>query len=369
LKILRKNVDTIGYSSNFTVIDDEDQSLLIRDIYKQGNISQKDIKPAKMIGIIEKIKMNDVGVETISTMQQLKELGIFSFEDLKIVKYVHQRYQAKLKSGNILDFNDLLLFTHKILKENIDIRDYWQKHFHYILVDEFQDTNIIQFEILNYLINPKQINVFAVGDPDQTIYTWRGAYANIFNDYLESYKNTQVMILDLNYRSTKNILKVANSLVSNNHERIKKDLSTDNPQGVEVVFCKSDSQYYEASFICQQIIELVKKEKYQYSDIAILYRSNYLSRFIEQELMSNSIPYYIYGSLKFYQRMEIKDLLAYLRLMADDQNEIALKRVINVPRRNIGEVTIDRVSEYARKNNMTFAQALALSLRMDVEIT
>jgi DNA helicase-2/ATP-dependent DNA helicase PcrA len=343
------------------VLDDEDQLSIIREIYKQGEINQKDIKPTKMVMIIDKLKMNNINLNSINTIQQLKALEVYKFEDLKIIKYIYKEYKNKLIATNLLDFNDLLLLTHQLLKNNVTIRTKWQDKFHYILVDEFQDTNEIQFEILQFLISPKTHNVFAVGDPDQTIYTWRGAYANIFNDYLDSFKNTKTLVLDLNYRSTKEILKVSNNLISHNEERIEKQLVTNNEQGSTVVFFKGDTLYDEAGYVSRQIKQMVEKHEFDYSDIAILYRANYLSRHIEQELIHHSIPYYIYGGIKFYQRMEIKDLLAYLKLMTSPNDETALKRIINVPRRNIGLTTVEKIVEYARTQHISFADALKLN--------
>jgi DNA helicase-2/ATP-dependent DNA helicase PcrA len=233
------------------------------------------------------------------------------------------------------------------------------------LVDEFQDTNKIQFEILNMLINPITHNVFVVGDPDQTIYNWRGAYANIFEDFLVNYKNTKTYVLDLNYRSVKSILNVANALIVNNSDRIEKELVTNKKQDNEVILFIGDSQMEEANFICHEISQFVKKNKYQYKDIAILYRSNYISRITEQALINNSIPYYIYGGYKFYQRMEVKDLLAYLRLMVNENDDLSLRRIINAPRRNIGLTTIKKIDDFCLKHNLTFAQALRLTDDID----
>lgn len=370
LRILREDINALGRDKNFNVIDDEDQTLLIKNIYHQNDILQKTIQPNKMLGIISKIKflieLEEFDVNQIMHMNMLSTMfRIYSYEEWVIVKKVYKQYQQRLLESNLLDYDDLLILTYRLLLTKQDIKQKWQNLFQYILVDEFQDTNKIQFEILNMLINPTTQNVFVVGDPDQTIYNWRGAYADIFEDFLASYKNTKTYILDLNYRSVKSILNVANALIINNSDRIEKELVTNKKEDHEVNLFIGEAQIEEANFICHQISQLTKSKKYQYRDMAILYRSNYISRIIEQALINNSIPYYIYGGYKFYQRMEIKDLLAYLRLMVNDQDDLSLRRIINAPRRNIGLTTIKKIDTFCLKHNLTFAQALQLTDGID----
>jgi len=240
--------------------------------------------------------------------------------------------------------------------------------FDYILVDEFQDTNYKQFEILKALINPKTQNIFAVGDPDQTIYTWRGAYPEIVKDFLDEYPKTKTIILDLNYRSTKNILKISNNLIDHNVDRIKKDLITNNEEGKLPTLFACDNQDEESKRVVKKIKELIENKEFDYQDIAILYRANFMSRSIEQQLISSNIPYHIYGGFKFYQRAEIKDLIGYLKLLVFVEDEIALKRIINIPRRNIGEITIDKIQHYADTHNLTFYQALNKSKACDIQL-
>lgn len=370
LRILREDINALGRDKNFNVIDDEDQSLLIKNIYHQNDILQKTIQPNKMLGIISKIKflveLEEFDINQTMHMNMLSMMfKIYSYEEWVIVKKVYKQYQQRLLESNLLDFDDLLILTYRLLLTKEDIKKKWQNLFQYILVDEFQDTNKIQFEILNMLINPQTQNVFVVGDPDQTIYNWRGAYANIFEDFLNDYKNTKTYILDLNYRSVKSILDAANALIINNSDRIEKDLVTNKKENNDVVLYIGDAQIEEANFICHEILDLVNKKKYQYKDIAILYRANYISRIVEQSLINNSIPYYIYGGYKFYQRMEIKDLLAYLRLMINDQDDLSLRRIINAPRRNVGLTTIKKIDEFCLKHNLMFSQAIRLTDGVD----
>jgi DNA helicase-2/ATP-dependent DNA helicase PcrA len=226
------------------------------------------------------------------------------------------------------------------------------------LVDEFQDTNYLQFEIFNLLVNPKIKNVFVVGDPDQTIYTWRGAYPNIFMDFLTNFKDTKTFVLDTNYRSTKNILNVANNLIKHNELRISKNLTTPNPTGSNVIFFAGETSQIEVSYIAKQIKAIIKQKQYAYQDIAVLYRAKHLSRTIEQEFINDGIPYLIYGDIRFYQRKEIKDLVAYLKLICNPQDELSLKRIINVPSRGIGLKTIENIEKYAASQSISFYDAL-----------
>jgi DNA helicase-2/ATP-dependent DNA helicase PcrA len=227
-----------------------------------------------------------------------------------------------------------------------------------VLVDEFQDTDKNQLTILKYIINPDFNNVFVVGDEDQTIYTWRGAYPQIFHDFYKTFDNAQTFVLNLNYRSCKKILHLSNELIKKNTRRVDKQLITDNDDGADIVFYQGQN---EGEFVVNKIVELMKEQHFNYSDFAILYRSNYLSRNVETSLINKSISYYMYGGIKFYQRKEIKDMIAYLRLFEDHTDELALKRVINVPRRNIGLTTIQKIVDYATRYHLRFSQALELS--------
>ncbi len=362
LRILKEDIEHLNRSKNFGIIDDEDQMSLIKEIYKQFKVTKEicsTIKPKKALQLIEIIKFENIDINNFAQLSALmKTAYIYVPEEIKAIRLIFTEYQRKLITNNLLDFNDLLIYTNKLLSSNKEIRNKWQNRFSYILVDEFQDTNEIQFNILRMLINQKHKNIFVVGDPDQSIYKWRGAYEWIFKDFREQFPEAKLVILDTNYRSTKNILNGSNKLISNNFDRIKKNLITNNEQGQLINYFYGDNQRDEGEFVSKKIIELVKNGA-KYSDIAILYRSNYLSRFCEDALMINNIPYKIFGGIRFYQRKEIKDLIAYLKLMIG-QDEISLKRIINVPTRGIGETTISKIDNYSAKTGLCFFDCLNL---------
>lgn len=362
LRILKEDIEHLNRSRNFGIIDDEDQMSLIKEIYKQFKVTKEicsTIKPKKALQLIEIIKFGNIDINNFAQLSALmKTAYIYVPEEIKAIRLIFTEYQRKLITNNLLDFNDLLIYTNKLLSANKEIRNKWQNRFSYILVDEFQDTNEIQFNILRMLINPKHKNIFVVGDPDQSIYKWRGAYEWIFKDFREQFPEAKLVILDTNYRSTKNILNGSNKLISNNFDRIKKNLITNNEQGQLINYFYGDNQRDEGEFVSKKIIELVKNGA-KYSDIAILYRSNYLSRFCEDALMINNVPYKIFGGIRFYQRKEIKDLIAYLKLMIG-QDEISLKRIINVPTRGIGETTISKIDNYSAKTGLCFFDCLNL---------
>lgn len=364
LKILKQDIGNLNKSTNFGVIDDEDQMSVIKEIYRIANITNSvcsSVKPKKALEVISLIKTNGININSYEEGTNfLSNLGMFTLDAYKCIKLVFNEYQRKLELNNLLDFDDLLIYTEILLTKFGIIREKWQNYFQYILVDEFQDTNTIQFNILKKLINPKTQNIFIVGDPDQSIYQWRGAYEHVFRDFRNAYPNAQLIILDTNYRSTKSILSGSNALIANNLDRIKKDLQTENPSGEKIYVYEGDSKAQEGLFIAKKILALTKNNKYSFSDIAILYRANYLSRFIEEQLINNNIPYVIFGGIKFYQRKEIKDLLAYLKLMVND-DEVSIKRIINIPRRNIGGMTVDKIEKYCQTNNINFYDALKLT--------
>ncbi len=366
LRILKEDIDKLNRRNDFGVIDDEDQMSLIREIYRVNQITENicsTIKFKKALQLIETIKFQKININDFNIGTNfLKQLQMYSVDEYKAIKIIFNEYQRKLLLNNLLDFNDLLIYTEQLLsKKEIQIK--WQSRFKYILVDEFQDTNEIQFNILKMLIDPLDNNVFVVGDPDQSIYKWRGAYEWIFKDFRETYPKAKLIILDTNYRSTKNILLGSNALIQNNYGRIEKSLITENNIGEKIQYFYADSQSDEGLFVAEKIIDLIK-QGYKYSDIGILYRSNYLSRFCEDHLMTNSIPYKIFGGVKFYQRKEIKDLLAYLKVMVGE-DELSLKRIINVPTRGIGERTVQKIEEYSLKNNISFFECLNLKENVD----
>ena len=354
LRILREDISVYGMDKNFNIIDDEEQSEIIKQIYQDWRLRDEFGKRCKikmMLDFIRAIQSScnciertfwDKNIDIPDQVNDLIKRHILHNGDDKYIKSIYLEYIKRKFKGNLLDYNDLITGAYKLLKYNPEIAKKWQQRFQYILVDEFQDTDYFQFQILQMLINSQE-NVFCVGDPDQTIYEWRGAYVEIFNDFLARFQNTKQIILDKNYRSTQNILDVANSLIKHNEKRIDKTLIAHNANGEKPIYYEGDSKNEEGRFVVNTIKELVKKG-YAYKDIAILYRANFLSRFIEQALLYANIPYCIYGGVKFYQRKEIKDVLAYIRLIENPDDELAIKRVINTPNRKIGDVTIDKIA-------------------------
>ena len=379
LRILREDISVYGMDKNFNIIDDEEQSEIIKQIYQDWRLRDEFGKRCKikmMLDFIRAIQSScnciertfwDKNIDIPDQVNDLIKRHILHNGDDKYIKSIYLEYIKRKFKGNLLDYNDLITGAYKLLKYNPEIAKKWQQRFQYILVDEFQDTDYFQFQILQMLINSQE-NVFCVGDPDQTIYEWRGAYAEIFNDFLARFQNTKQIILDKNYRSTQNILDVANSLIKHNEKRIDKTLIAHNANGEKPIYYEGDSKNEEGRFVVNTIKELVKKG-YAYKDIAILYRANFLSRFIEQALLYANIPYCIYGGVKFYQRKEIKDVLAYIRLIENPDDELAIKRVINTPNRKIGDVTIDKIANYAFNKNISFAEALKTSSSSDPNVT
>ena len=379
LRILREDISIYGMDKNFNIIDDEEQSEIIKQIYQDWRLRDEFGKRCKikmMLDFIRAIQSScnciertfwDKNIDIPDQVNDLIKRHILHNGDDKYIKSIYLEYIKRKFKGNLLDYNDLITGAYKLLKYNPEIAKKWQQRFQYILVDEFQDTDYFQFQILQMLINSQE-NVFCVGDPDQTIYEWRGAYAEIFNDFLARFQNTKQIILDKNYRSTQNILDVANSLIKHNEKRIDKTLIAHNANGEKPIYYEGDSKNEEGRFVVNTIKELVKKG-YAYKDIAILYRANFLSRFIEQALLYANIPYCIYGGVKFYQRKEIKDVLAYIRLIENPDDELAIKRVINTPNRKIGDVTIDKIANYAFNKNISFAEALRTSSSSDPNVT
>ncbi|MDY2887305.1 MAG: 3'-5' exonuclease [Malacoplasma sp.] len=379
LRILREDISIYGMDKNFNIIDDEEQSEIIKQIYQDWRLRDEFGKRCKikmMVDFIRAIQSScnciertfwDKNIDIPDQANDLIKRHILHNGDDKYIKSIYLEYIKRKFKGNLLDYNDLITGAYKLLKYNPEIAKKWQQRFQYILVDEFQDTDYFQFQILQMLINSQE-NVFCVGDPDQTIYEWRGAYAEIFNDFLARFQNTKQIILDKNYRSTQNILDVANSLIKHNEKRIDKTLIAHNANGEKPIYYEGDSKNEEGRFVVNTIKELVKKG-YAYKDIAILYRANFLSRFIEQALLYANIPYCIYGGVKFYQRKEIKDVLAYIRLIENPDDELAIKRVINTPNRKIGDVTIDKIANYAFNKNISFAEALKTSSSSDPNVT
>jgi DNA helicase II / ATP-dependent DNA helicase PcrA len=347
LRILREDADKLGISKDFIIMDEEDQKSLIKDIYEQLSITKEDLNPKFALDYISKSKCNHISPE------QALAIDLRSPEELK--SKIYDLYYKKQKSLSLLDFNDLIINVYKLFNSNSQVLDKWARRFQYILVDEFQDTDNIQYDIVKKLsYHHKQL--FVVGDPDQTIYSWRGSNIELILNIQDDFPALKNIILDQNYRSTRNILAAANSLINNNNQRIKKDLFSTNEIGNKINYYEAGSDGDQAVWISRQIQNLIQ-EGTNPNTIAILYRSNYVSREIEQKLIAKSLPYKIFGGFKFYQRKEIKDAIAYLKAF-ELYDYLSIKRIINTPSRKISEETVSKVSKYADLNNITFIQAL-----------
>ena len=337
LSIIKKHYKLLDLKSNFTIIDSDDSLLTVKKILKEMNLDPKYYNP-KMI----RNKISSAKNELVDPL----ELSNFSNNEIDdIVVKVYEKYQAKLKANNSVDFDDLLMLPIILFNKNKSVLEYYQNRFKYILIDEYQDTNKVQYILTKYL-SAKYKNICVVGDPDQSIYGFRGSnYKNILN-FEHDYKNTKVIMLKQNYRSTKNILGVANSVIKNNKNRKEKELWTKNDSGSKVVYKRLDDEKSEAKYVCEKIKELILNNEPR-EEIAVLYRTNAQSRNIEDALLKSNIPYKVVGSFYFYNRKEIKDLIAYLKLIYNPNDDLSLERIINVPKRGIGLKTMENLTTKA----------------------
>ena len=345
-KILRIEAEKIGYKSNFNILDNVDQKQILSPIYKKNNISPKTYGYSQMISYISKNKIGGISPEEI--LENAKK------DDDKILGKVYQEYNSRLKTLKSMDFDDLLLLVHKLFKTHPEIANKWSNKYEYVLVDEFQDTSLIQFEIIEMMSLHQNITI--VGDPDQTIYTWRKADPTLLSEFNKRYKKAKMIKLVTNYRSTKNILDAANKLITFNTKRIDKKLVSTKDEGEIIEFYRGFSEEAESRWIVSKIQEL-RKNRNQLKDIAILYRANYLSASIERALLNEGINYVIFGGVKFYQRQEIKDAIAYLRIIANDDN-LSFIRMINVPARKIGAKALEKLMSFAQDKNLPLYEAI-----------
>lgn len=352
VRILKEEIGVFGYPKNFTIVDADDQKTILKEAYKEFNIDKKDLSYGSALDYIANCKYEELSYE--KAMDQ-------AYGEKKLVDKanVYKYYDERLKSLYALDFDDLILFTVRLFKLHKDILKKWSSKFIYIHVDEFQDIDKTQYELIK-LLSSTHDNVYVVGDPDQTIYTWRGADVNIIVNFDKDFKNTKTIILNQNYRSTNNILEGANSLIKYNKSRVPKDLFSENGDGDKIVHKTLPDETSEAYYVVSCIQSLLK-QGYEYNDIAILYRSNYLSREVEKVFIENRIPYVIYGGIRFYERMEVKDILSYLRLIVTG-DDLAFQRVINQPKRGIGQKSIDTIFSIAKENNISMYEVVKQGL-------
>jgi len=346
-KILRETAPLIGLESNFTIFDQDDQKSLVREVIRDLGLSTEYYEAGSIVNMISRFKNEGKLPDDIS----VKEL------DPNIVR-IYRNYEEKMRQNNALDFGDLLLRTYILFEENPKVLEYYQDLYRYILVDEFQDTNFIQYEIIKMLAG-KHKNICVVGDEDQTIYTWRGAEPDNVFQFARDFQGTKIIKLEENYRSTGKILEVANTLISKNRKRMGKRLWTRNPPGEEPVLRAYVDEIQEASWVADQVMNLARSG-YSFKDMAVFYRMNYQSRVLEEEFVRRRIPYQVVGNLKFYDRKETKDIIAYLRVIYNPKENLSLSRIINVPPRGIGEKTFQEVKRIAEARGISYWEAIEL---------
>ena len=350
VRILRKFIDRIGFDTSFVIFDTTDQKSLVKECMKDLNIDDKMFSDRSVLSEISNAKN-----EMLEPSDYIKR----TYNDYRkeTIAKIYEVYQKRLKDNNALDFDDIINFTIKILMQEPDVLEYYSNKFKYILVDEYQDTNKAQFTLIT-LLSAQSGNITVVGDNDQSIYSFRGAdISNILN-FEKDFPGTEIIKLEQNYRCTKSILNVANSVIKNNEVKYEKKLWTENEEGELVKGYLADNEYDEASYVVGQIEHLIRTEKMKYSDFAILYRMNTQSRSIEDILRREDVPYKIIGGLKFYERKEIKDIIAYLRLIYNSNDNLSLKRIINEPKRGIGKTSLDQIQSLAISNNTSMYEVI-----------
>lgn len=350
VRMLRRFIDRLGFDTNFTIYDTDDQKTLMKDICKRLDIDTKIYKERAIMAAISSAKDELVGPEEY----ELKVMGDFSKRKIALA---YKEYQKELKKNNALDFDDLIMKTVELFQACPDVLEYFQERFKYIMVDEYQDTNTAQFKFVSLLAG-KYKNLCVVGDDDQSIYKFRGANIGNILGFENVFPDAKVVRLEQNYRSTQNILNAANQVIQNNMERKRKTLWTENAEGEKLHFRQFMNAYEEAEYIVGDISKKVREQDAQYRDIAILYRTNAQSRLFEEKFLMANIPYKLVGGVNFYARKEIKDLLAYLKTVDNARDDLAVRRIINVPKRGIGATTLTRVQDYAVSMGMSFYEAL-----------
>ena len=350
VRILKRYGDHLGYGSSFTIYDADDQKTVMREILKKLMIDTKTFKERYFLSAISNAKN-----ELMSPAAYQKAIG-GDFNKSRIAK-VYEEYQNTLKRSNAMDFDDLIMQTVELFKNSPEILEQYQERFRYIMVDEYQDTNTAQFALISHLA-AKYRNICVVGDDDQSIYKFRGANIRNILDFEKVYPDATVIKLEQNYRSTQNVLDAANAVISNNQSRKEKALWTDKGEGNKIHFRQFENAFEEADYIAEDIVKKQKEKVIRYSDCAVLFRTNAQTRLVEEKFITKGIPYDVVGGTNFYARREIKDLLAYLKTIENGRDDVAVRRIINVPKRGIGLTTIERVVEYADERNISFYDAM-----------
>lgn len=350
VRILRRFAENIGYKSGFSIYDTEDSKTLMKHILKEKNIDTKQVKEKYFLNQISHLK--DELIDPDESEKQYRH----GFPD-KLVPGIYREYQARLKANNAFDFDDLIVKTVELLGTDEEVRNYYNDRIHYLMVDEYQDTNAAQFELIR-LLTDKRRNLCVVGDDDQSIYKFRGADIENILSFEKKFPDAKVIKLEQNYRSYSTILDAANAVISNNKGRKEKHLFSERGEGEKIRFRQFDSGYEEAEFIANDIRKKEKSLKDDFRDFAVLYRTNAQSRILEEKMLMENIPYRIVGGVNFYQRREVKDILAYLQVIENPSNDVSVRRILNVPKRGIGATTEGKVAEYAVQNGLSFFEAL-----------
>ncbi|MCX7885607.1 MAG: DNA helicase PcrA [Caloramator sp.] len=349
VRILRQEIEKLGYSRDFVIYDTSDQEKIMKDCLKELNIDEKFFPPKDVISKIGSFKDELIDADTY-----FRKHGM-DFKTRNLAN-LYKLYQNKLQKSNALDFDDIIMLTVKLFKEDDDVLSYYRRKFRYILVDEYQDTNKAQYELIN-ILSKEHRNLCVVGDDDQCLYSWRGAKVENILDFEKDYPDVKIIKLEQNYRCTKRILDVANYVIQNNEKRKAKRLWTQNIEGDNIKFYRAESGEDEAQFIVNEILKL-KRDGKTFKDFAVLYRTNAMSRSLEEAFVRASLPYRVIGGLKFYDRKEVKDILAYLKVINNPLDSISLERIINVPKRGIGQSTIDKLKEYSLSKDISLYYTL-----------
>ena len=349
VQILRRHADRIGYKRHFVIFDTSDQLAAVKETLKELNVDQRNFEPRAVLSSISAAKN-----ELVDWATYQERAG--DFWERNVGRF-YEHYQKKLESNNAMDFDDLLAQTVRLFQEHPDVLQEYRERFQYVLIDEYQDTNKVQYVLVN-LICAGHRNICVVGDADQSIYRFRGADIRNILDFERDYRDARVVKLEQNYRSTKRILEAANAVIENNLDRPEKTLFTENPEGELIKFFRAEDERGEAAFIAEEIERLRREEKLSYQDMTILYRTHAQSRTFEEEFVRRGTPYRIVSGVRFYERKEIKDLLAYLRLIANTDDEFSLRRIINVPKRGIGDTTVGRIQQFADQQGITLFEAM-----------
>lgn len=353
VRILRRYIDRIGFDNKFTIYDTDDQKTVMKDVCKRLEVDTKTYKEASFLAAISKAKD-----QMITPEEYLVNAGGDMVQ--KKIAEVYKEYQTQLRKNNALDFDDLLCMTVQLFQTNLEVLESYQNRFRYIMVDEYQDTNMVQFQFI-HLLAQKYKNLCVVGDDDQSIYKFRGANIQNILGFEQIFPDTKVIKLEQNYRSTGNILDAANTVIENNTARKKKTLWTEQGEGEKIRVIQCETANDEAEMIVQEIKERVDKEEFCYKDCALLYRTNAQSRILEEQFIKANIPYKVIGGINFYARKEIKDLLSYLKTIENGKDDLAVRRIINVPKRGIGSTTIDKIQDYALAHDISFFEALKIA--------